>query len=140
MSALAARSLSSYAVVSTSAAAMALRACCSAPEVRARRSLSICGLPAPTGGDGVARLLQPPRGTRPPLSQNAVERTANEKTVGRHQQDEQDHRRHGAEHKFTELIQYLVHEWGRLVPLGSPVVSCLTQLDCGAGNAGEDGV
>jgi hypothetical protein len=28
------------------------------------------------------------------------------------------------------LIQYLIHEWGRLRPLGSPVVSCLTQLDC----------
>ena len=50
----------------------------------------------------------------------------------------QDHRRHRAEHKSTELIQYLIHEWGRLGPLGSPVVSCLTQLDCVAESAGED--
>ena len=79
-----------------------------------------------------------PRGLNAaPLRQNAIEGAANEKAVGRHQQEEQDHRRHRAEHKFTELIQYLVHEWGRLVPLGSPVVRCLTQLDCVARDAGE---
>ena len=64
-----------------------------------------------------ACLLHRTGGARAPLGQNAVERTANQKSVGRYQQNEQDHRRHRAEHKFTELIQYLVHEWDRLGPL-----------------------
>ena len=69
-------------VVSASAAAIAPRACSTAPVVRARRSAS----------------------TRPADDAPAC-RTP-------HQQDKKNHRRHRAEHKFTELIQYLVHELG----------------------------
>jgi hypothetical protein len=44
-----------------------------------------------------------------PLGEDAIERAANEVAVGNDEENEENHRRHGAEHKFTELIQYLVH-------------------------------
>ncbi len=77
-------------------------------------------------GDGAMRLLDGSRGAGTSLRQHTIQRTADKKPVSRYQQDKQDHRRHRAEHKSTELIQYLIHEWGRPKPLGSPVVSCLS--------------
>ena len=54
------------------------------------------------------RLLHRTR-SGPALRKHAIQWTANQEAVSDHQQDEQNHRRHSAEHKSTELIQYLIH-------------------------------
>jgi len=86
--------------------------------------------------DSAPSLLYRTRGACTPLCQHAVQWTAHQQTISCYQQNKQNHRRHRAEHKFTELIQYLIHEWGRPKPLGSPVVSYLTQLDCSTKTGG----
>ncbi len=73
-------------------------------------------------GDGSPGLFDGSGGAGTAFGQHSVEGPANQETVGCDQQNKQDHRRHSAEHKSTELIQYLVHEGvglGRLAVLSA---------------------
>ena len=76
----------------------------------------------------------PLRWSAPPLRQHLIQRPPHQHPVRDYQQQKQHHRRHRAEHKFTELTQNLVHEWGRPEPLWR--CPCVRSPDPGAGPAG----